>query len=129
MPPDEGFDANTDDDIEPAKSDNDDEFLQSSPDDRPLGVQLFGDDPLQLAEAARIIEGDCDLIDINMGCPVRKVVNCGAGSALLREPERVREIIGSVRKATFLPLTIKIRIGWQEEQYVLALRPATTTYC
>ena len=92
------------------------ELLQSSPDDRPLGVQLFGDDPLQLAEAARIIEGDCDLIDINMGCPVRKVVNCGAGSALLREPERVREIIGCVRKATFLPLTIKIRIGWQEDE-------------
>jgi len=66
------------------------ELLQSSPDDRPLGVQLFGDDPLQLAEAARLIEGYCDLIDINMGvCPEGRQL-C-AGSALLREPERVRK--------------------------------------
>jgi nifR3 family TIM-barrel protein len=92
------------------------ELLQSSPDDRPLGIQLFGDDPHQLAEAARITEDYCDLIDINMGCPVRKVVNCGAGSALLREPERVRKIISGVRKATTLPLTIKIRIGWQADE-------------
>jgi len=62
------------------------DLLHSTPDDRPLGIQLFGDDPQILAEAARRVEDRGDLIDINMGCPVKKVVNSGAGSALLREP-------------------------------------------
>ena len=92
------------------------DLLQGSPADRPLGIQLFGDDPVLLAEGARLVEGYGDLVDINMGCPVRKVVNTGAGSALLREPERVRAIIRGVRKATPLPLTIKIRIGWQADE-------------
>jgi nifR3 family TIM-barrel protein len=91
-------------------------LLQGSPDDRPLGIQLFGDNPLLLAEGARLVADYGDLVDINMGCPVRKVVNTGAGSALLREPERVRAIIRGVRRATPLPLTIKIRIGWQADE-------------
>jgi tRNA-dihydrouridine synthase B len=92
------------------------ELLQSSPADRPLGIQLFGDDPRLLGEGARLVAGYGDLVDINMGCPVRKVVNSGAGSALLREPERVREVIRGVRRATPLPLTIKIRTGWQADE-------------
>ena len=92
------------------------DLLQGSPADRPLGIQLFGDDPRVLAEGARLVEDYGDLVDINMGCPVRKVVSTGAGSALLREPERVRAVIRGVRKATPLPLTIKIRIGWQAEE-------------
>ncbi len=92
------------------------ELLQSTEADRPLGIQLFGDDPLTLAEGARLVEGHGDLIDINMGCPVRKVVNAGAGSALLRDPARVKAIVKEVRRATRLPLTIKIRIGWQLEK-------------
>src|SRR5512136_955209 len=92
------------------------ELMQGSPDDRPLGIQLFGDDPLALAEGARLAEEYGDLIDINMGCPVRKVVNTGSGSALMREPERVKEIIREVRRATTLPLTIKIRIGWHADE-------------
>lgn len=87
-------------------------LLQSSPLDRPLGIQLFGGDPVALAEAARMIEPECDLIDINMGCPVKKVVSGGAGSSLLRTPLKVAEIIRSVRKATSRTLTIKIRTGW-----------------
>ena len=92
------------------------ELLQSSPADRPLGIQLFGDDPRFLGEGARLAAGYGDLVDINMGCPVRKVVNSGAGSALLREPGRVREVIREVRRATPLPLTIKIRTGWQADE-------------
>jgi nifR3 family TIM-barrel protein len=87
-------------------------LLKSSPDDRPLGIQLFGDTPESLAEAARMVEGYGELLDINMGCPVRKVVGTGAGSALLREPGKIAEIIRAVRAATRLPLTIKIRSGW-----------------
>lgn len=88
------------------------ELLRSTPADRPLGIQLFGDDPEIMAEGARLVEGHGDLIDINMGCPVRKVVGAGAGSALLQEPEKVRAILRCVRRATTLPLTIKIRTGW-----------------
>lgn len=91
------------------------ELMASSDSDRPLGVQLFGDDPLLLVEGAIIGSEYGDLIDINMGCPVKKVVNSGAGSALLREPAKVREIIRAVRRATRLPLTVKIRSGWQSE--------------
>lgn len=87
-------------------------LLKSCPEDRPLGIQLFGDTPGQLAEAAGMVEGYGDLLDINMGCPVRKVVGTGAGSALLQEPLKIAAIIRSVRAATSLPLTIKIRSGW-----------------
>jgi len=87
-------------------------LLKSSPEDRPLGIQLFGDTPESLAEAARMVEGYGDLLDINMGCPVRKVVGTGAGSALLREPGKIAAIIRAVRRATSLPLTVKIRSGW-----------------
>jgi tRNA-dihydrouridine synthase B len=88
------------------------EIIRSAPGDRPLGIQIFGDDPDLMAEGARLVEDHGDLIDINMGCPVRKVVAGGAGSALLREPARAAAIIRAVRRATSLPLTIKIRTGW-----------------
>ena len=87
-------------------------LLKSSPADRPLGIQLFGDKPSDLAEAARMVERYGDLLDINMGCPVRKVVGTGAGSALLQEPLKIAAIVRAVRAATTLPLTIKIRSGW-----------------
>lgn len=87
-------------------------LLKSCAEDRPLGIQLFGDKPADLAEAARMVEGYGDLLDINMGCPVRKVVGTGAGSALLQDPLKVAAIVRAVRAATRLPLTIKIRSGW-----------------
>jgi nifR3 family TIM-barrel protein len=92
------------------------ELLRRVPEDRPLGIQIFGDDPQLLAEGARLVEPYGELIDINMGCPVRKVVGNGAGSALLREPAKVAAILKAVRKATALPLTIKIRTGWVAEE-------------
>lgn len=88
-------------------------LLKSSPEDRPLGIQIFGDSAELLAESARMVQGHGELLDINMGCPVRKVVTTGAGSALLRDTAQVAAIIRAVRRATQLPLTIKIRSGWQ----------------
>lgn len=88
------------------------DLLRRAPDDQPMGVQIFGDDPELLAEGARLVEPFGELIDINMGCPVRKVVGSGAGSALLRDPAKVASIVKAVRRATVLPLTIKIRTGW-----------------
>lgn len=90
-------------------------YLDSSVHDSPLGVQIFGSDADTLAEAARIVAGmGADLIDINMGCPVKKVLKAGAGAALMREPEKVSHIMRKVRSAISLPLTIKIRSGWQK---------------
>ena len=91
------------------------ELLASSPDERPLGIQLFGEDPLMLARAAALAEGYAELIDINLGCPVKKVVRSGAGSSLLRNPARIAAIVAAVRRATPLPLTVKIRSGWALE--------------
>jgi len=88
-------------------------YLNSSPKDKPLGVQIFGTDPSVLSEAARIVaDSGADLLDINMGCPVRKVVKTGAGAALMKEPGKVRLILQAVRKATSIPVTVKIRSGW-----------------
>lgn len=88
-------------------------YLDSAPYDRPLGVQLFGTDPATLAEAVRIVaERGADLIDLNMGCPVKKVIKTGAGAALMRDPGKAEAILTAMRKATALPLTVKIRAGW-----------------
>lgn len=85
--------------------------------DRPVGVQIFGSDPVIMAEAARILESrGADIIDINMGCPVKKVVATGAGAALLRDLRRAEKIIKEVRKVIRVPLTIKIRSGWSYEE-------------
>jgi len=89
------------------------DYMQSSEEDKPLGVQIFGSDPSVMADAVRIIdELGADLIDVNMGCPVKKVVRNGAGAALLKDPVLVSQILDSVRKATRKPLTVKIRSGW-----------------
>lgn len=89
------------------------ELLRSDPFERPLAVQLFGSEPEILAEAARIVEGlGADILDINMGCPAKKVLSTGAGSSLLKDPLKIKQIIEGVRKAVTIPFTIKIRSGW-----------------
>lgn len=91
------------------------ELLRTRPEEHPLGVQLFGDAADRLAEAARAVEDCGELIDLNLGCPVRKVIRSGAGSALLREPVKVARILSAVRSATSRPLTIKFRSGWDND--------------
>jgi len=106
-------------------------LVRGTTEDRPLGIQLFGDDPGSMAEGARLVAGFGNLIDLNMGCPVRKVVNCGAGSALLRDPAKVREIVRAVRRASELPLTVKIRTGWEagEQTFLEVARIAEGEGC
>ncbi len=91
------------------------ELLKTHSEERPRGVQLFGESPKRLAEATKLVEDCGELIDLNFGCPVRKVIRSGAGSALLREPDKVARIIAAVRSATTLPLTIKFRSGWDHD--------------
>ena len=91
-------------------------LLQTCPEERPLAVQIFGARSETMADAARIVEEvGADVLDINMGCPVRKVVKGGSGAALLKDLKRAREIIQSVRRAVSLPLTVKVRSGWDEK--------------
>lgn len=91
------------------------ELLDSRPEERPLGVQLFGSDPVYLAQGAQLVASYADLIDLNLGCPVPKVTKGGGGSALLREPEQIRRIVAAMRGVWDGPLTIKIRSGWDGE--------------
>ncbi len=89
-------------------------LLESQPAERPLSAQIFGSDPDAMARAAAFVDdmGTADILDINFGCSVKKVVKQGAGVALMKEPGLTREILQAVRKATTLPFTIKIRTGW-----------------
>ena len=95
-------------------------MLETVPEERPLAMQLFGARPEPVAEAAVYVEslGCADVIDFNMGCPAPKIVKNGAGSALLKEPERAGEILAALVKATKLPVTVKMRIGWDESTIV-----------
>jgi len=88
-------------------------MLDSDPAEKPLSVQIFGTDPAIMAEAARIVsDSGADILDINFGCSVRKVVKTGAGAALMRTPDKAEAVIAATRKAVTIPLTIKIRSGW-----------------
>ncbi|MBR1759703.1 MAG: tRNA dihydrouridine synthase DusB [Schwartzia sp.] len=95
-------------------------MLKTVPEERPLAMQLFGAQPEPVAEAAAYVEslGCADVIDFNMGCPAPKIVKNGAGSALLRDPERAEKILSALAKATALPVTVKMRIGWDENSIV-----------
>jgi len=91
------------------------QLMLSSPEEQPLGIQLFGSDPEIMAEAAREAAPYAQLIDLNFGCPAKKVIRAGAGCALMRNPERIGRIVAAVRNATSLPLTVKIRAGWDND--------------
>ena len=92
-------------------------LLETGPKERPVAVQLFGNDPELLAdEAAKLEDGPYDIFDINMGCPVQKVVGNGEGSALMREPEKVEQIIHAMTRRLSKPVTIKIRKGFSETE-------------
>ncbi len=96
------------------KNDKTMQMLSSQPEEKPLSVQIFGAKPEIMAEAARVVaDSGADVLDINFGCSVRKVVKTGAGVALMRAPEEATQVIRAVRAAVDLPLSIKIRSGWE----------------
>src|SRR5262245_28396127 len=92
------------------------ELLSTSPADRPLAVQLYGSEPAEMAEAARWLEGyGASVVDINRGCPVHKVVRGGGGSAMMCDPAKTVQLVRSVVEAVRIPVTVKMRLGWDAE--------------
>ena len=95
---------------------NTENLMRIEPEERPVSLQLFGSDPVIMSEMAKQIEDKpFDLLDINMGCPVPKVVNNGEGSALMKDPVLVRKIVTAVAGAIKKPLTVKIRKGFDDD--------------
>jgi tRNA-dihydrouridine synthase B len=93
------------------------EYLRFEDEERPIGIQIFGADPAAMGEAAGLVEEvyHPDFLDINFGCPVKKVVNRNGGSGCLRDLGLVQSIIRAVRSSVSIPVTVKIRSGWSEE--------------
>src|ERR1700704_4710591 len=94
-------------------------YLYFDPDEHPISAQLFGSDPQVMADAARYCQDmGFDIVDINFGCPVKKVVTCNGGSGCLRDLPLVERILRSVRSAISIPLTMKFRAGWNDRELV-----------
>src|ERR1700757_480875 len=94
-------------------------YLHFYEDEHPISAQLFGSDPNVMAEAARMVEGfGFDLVDLNLGCPAKKVVKCNGGSGLLRDLPAIGRIFEAVRGAVTIPFTVKFRAGWNDEEIV-----------
>jgi tRNA-dihydrouridine synthase B len=94
-------------------------YLTFYGDEHPISAQLFGSDPKVMSEAARVVEGlGFDLVDLNLGCPAKKVVKCNGGSGLLRDLPAIGEIFKAVRAAVKIPFTVKFRAGWNEQEIV-----------
>src|SRR5882724_4531689 len=94
-------------------------YLYFQKDEHPISAQLFGSDPQIMAGAARYCQDlGFDIVDINFGCPVKKVVTCNGGSGLLRDLPLVEKILSSVRAAISIPLTMKFRAGWNDRELV-----------
>jgi nifR3 family TIM-barrel protein len=94
-------------------------YLHFYDDEHPISAQLFGSDPYVMAEAARMVEGlGFDLVDLNLGCPAKKVVKCNGGSGLLRDLPAIGRIFDAVRAAVTIPFTVKFRAGWNDEEIV-----------
>ena len=94
-------------------------YLKSDLKEKPLGVQIFGSKPDVMARAASMVVSlGADIIDINMGCPVKKVARTGAGASLLKDFKKVEEIVSAVRLVSSVPLTVKIRSGWSPDKPV-----------
>lgn len=94
-------------------------YLTFYADEHPIGAQLFGSNPETLADASRMVEETgFDTVDLNLGCPAKRVVGCNGGSGLLRDLPRIGEIFRAVRRAVTIPFTVKFRLGWNDQQIV-----------
>ena len=92
------------------------EYAEYTEEERPVSIQIFGGDPAKMAAAAQLVEGmGADIVDVNMGCPVPKIAKHNAGCSLMREPEHAAAVIGAMVRAVRIPVTVKMRAGWNDE--------------
>jgi tRNA-dihydrouridine synthase B len=93
------------------------EYAEYTEEERPVSIQIFGGDPEKMAAAAQIVEGlGADIVDVNMGCPVPKIAKHNAGCSLMREPRHAASVIGAMAKAVAIPVTVKMRAGWDDRE-------------
>src|SRR5262247_3632626 len=93
------------------------EYAEYTEEERPIAIQIFGGDPEKMAAAAQIVEGmGADIVDVNMGCPVPKIARHNAGCSLMREPAHAASVIGAIAKAVKIPVTVKMRAGWSDDE-------------
>jgi tRNA-dihydrouridine synthase B len=93
------------------------EYAEYTEEERPVSIQIFGGDPSVMADAAQVVEGmGADVVDINMGCPVPKIAKHHAGCSLMREPEHAASVVRAMVKAVKIPVTVKMRAGWNERE-------------
>jgi nifR3 family TIM-barrel protein len=93
------------------------EYAEYTEEERPIAIQIFGGEPDKMADAAQIVEGmGADIVDVNMGCPVPKIAKHNAGCSLMREPEHAASVIAAMTKAVKIPVTVKMRAGWNDEE-------------
>jgi tRNA-dihydrouridine synthase B len=93
------------------------EYAEHTEEERPVSIQIFGGEPAKMAEAARVVEQmGADIVDVNMGCPVPKIAKHHAGCSLMREPAHAAEIIAAMSKAVKIPVTVKMRKGWDDDE-------------
>lgn len=93
------------------------EYAEYTEEERPVSIQIFGGDPAKMAEAARVVEAmGANIVDVNMGCPVPKIAKHNAGCSLMREPQHAAEIIAAMTQAVRIPVTVKMRKGWDDDE-------------
>ena len=93
------------------------EYAEYTEEERPVSIQIFGGDPVKMADAAQIVEGmGADIVDVNMGCPVPKIAKHNAGCSLMREPEHAQTVVAAMAKAVRIPVTVKMRAGWDASE-------------
>src|ERR671914_565017 len=93
------------------------EYAEYTEEERPVSIQIFGGDPDKMAAAAQIVEGmGADIVDVNMGCPVQKIAKHNAGCSLMKEPAHAASVINAMAKAVKIPVTVKMRAGWNDKQ-------------
>lgn len=105
------------------KNDRSHQMLAFNESERPVSIQIYGGDPDRMDDAAAIVEAEgVDIVDINMGCPVKKIVNSGAGSAMLKDFDKAAKVVEKIRKRVRIPVTVKVRKGWESNDVLPLLK-------
>ncbi|HEX8172819.1 MAG TPA: tRNA dihydrouridine synthase DusB [Thermoanaerobaculia bacterium] len=105
------------------KNDRSHQMLAFNENERPVAIQIYGGDPERMDDAAAIVEAQgVDIVDVNMGCPVKKVVSSGAGSALLKDFDKAARVVEKIKAAVKIPVTVKVRKGWESNDVIPLLK-------